>query len=298
MKKMYALLFASAVILAGCSTEAKYTTKNVSLSMEVKQVSCGFCEVLFHTDKDAYYYVAVEKVREGVDPMKIQKQFMTLSLDYAYKEYINWRFEHLYNGESHIAEFSSHSLQYGEQDYFFTELQPDTDYWIYCFVVDPSSNSPSGDLVLQTVRTESTSKIKVNFEYRINGIWDYIYPLDESGQLIFYLPWVGETVDEIKLREIGAESPGKYFTERFASLAESDKLHIFYGMYAHENNGEGDGTSETVFEEGHTYYTALASFDGPLIFTGPYKNYNIYKFTWTKDLKKTFTISDDTLGNW
>lgn len=101
-----ALCLLAAALTSGCDTEARYKTKNVSLSMEIVRKSCGFIETKFHTDKDAYYYVAVEKVREGVDPHKISSQFMQLSLDYAYKEYINWRYELLYNGEKHVAEFS------------------------------------------------------------------------------------------------------------------------------------------------------------------------------------------------
>ena len=137
-----------AALFAGCRTDALYETEDVRLDLKIARTSCGFVEAKFSTDKDAYYYVSIEKVREGVDPMSIENQFKTLALDYAYKEYINWRFEHLYNGEEHIAEFSSHSLQYGDQDKFFTDLDPDSDYSVLCFVVDPNTNKPCGDLVL------------------------------------------------------------------------------------------------------------------------------------------------------
>ncbi len=288
------LLFASS-----CNPEAKYTTKKVTLSMEIVQKSCGFAEVKFHTNRDAYYYIAAEKVREGVDPMEISEQFKTLSLDFAYKEYINWRYELLYNGEKHVADFASHSLQYGDLTYFFTGLEDDTDYWIYGFVVDPETNAPAGDLVLETVHTDATSKIKISFNYRVNDTWDYVYPNDRDGQLTFLIPWLGETQDSLKLRdELKAAAPGRYFSQRFTDLRASGKGNILYGMYAHNNDGIGDGTSETLFEEGHTYYTAIASFDGPLIMDGEYRNWNIYKFTWKKGLKRSFTPEDDTLGAW
>lgn len=297
MKRLLYMLCALAVV-AGCDTEAKYTTKRVTLTMDVIQVSCGFCEVIYSTDKDAYYYIAAEKVREGVDPMAIQEQFKTLALDYAYKEYINWRYDLLYKGEPHIAEFSSHSLQYGKQNYFFNELEPDTDYWVYGFVVDPATNKPAGDLVIQTVHTKATSEIKVNFKYRISDRWDYVYPLDEKGEINFYLPWVGETVDSLKLREMNVQAPGRYFIERMNTLRESGTANVFYGMYAHNNDGYGDGTSSTLFEEGHTYYTAMASFDGPIILEGEYRNYAIYKFTWYPSMQRVFTSEDDTFGAW
>lgn len=297
MKRLLYMLCVLAVI-AGCDTEAKYTTKKVTLTMDIIQVSCGFCEVIYSTDKDAYYYIAAEKVREGVDPMNIQEQFKTLALDYAYKEYINWRYDLLYKGEPHIAEFSSHSLQYGVQNYFFNGLEPDSDYWVYGFIVDPATNRPAGDLVIQTIHTRATSEIKVNFKYRISNNWDYVYPLDENGEINCYLPWVGETVDSLKLRELNVQAPGRYFIERMNALRESGTANVFYGMYAHNNDGYGDGTSSTLFEDGHTYYTAIASFDGPIILEGEYRNYAIYKFTWYPSMQRVFTSEDDTFGAW
>lgn len=294
------LMFVTVVGATGCDTEAKYSTSKVNLDMHIVQKSCGFIEAKFHTNKDAYYYISIEKVREGVDPMQIETQFKTLALDYAYKEYINWRYELLYNGVKHIAEFSSHCLQYGDQDYFFTGLDEDTDYWVFAFVVDPKTNSPAGKLVLNTMRTDATSKRKMHFNYRVNGTWDFVYPIDESGELTSVIPWLGETIDSVTLRdELKAAAPGRYFAERFQELRRSEDRHVFYGMYAHNNDGEGDGTSKTEFEKGHTYYTAVASFDGPLIMEGEYRNWNIYKISkWQPDMKKSYTVEDDTLGAW
>lgn len=293
------LVLGCALSLYSCDIESRYFTTGVTLKMDIERTSCGFIEAKFHTSQDAYYYISVEPVREGVDPMQISSQFMTLALDYAYKEYINWRFELLYNGEEHIAPFSSHSLQYGDQDYFFTDLTADTDYWVFGFVVDPDTNTPCGELVLQTVHTDATSQIKVHFNYRINDTWDYVYPYDENESLISIIPWIGETIDSTRLRdEIQHETPGEYFAERFEELRISDSANVFYGMYAHNNNGAGDGTSETEFIEGNTYYTAIASFDGPIIMEGEYKNWNIYKFKWSSGLKQKFTPADDTLGAW
>ena len=82
------------------------------------------------------------------------------------------------------------------------------------------------------------------------------------------------------------------------ALQGTDSPNIFHGMYAHKNDGVGDGTSTTRFEQGHTYYTALASFDGPLVLEGAMRNYSIFKFTWTPGLQRKFSSEDDTLGAW
>lgn len=297
--KRWAYILLIQLLLLGCSTDAEYRANNVDLNIEVLNVSCGFCEVHFETSKPAYYYIAAEKVREGVDPLKIEEQFKTLSLDYAYKNYINWRYELLYNGEPHIAEFSSHSLQYGEMTHFFTSLEEDTDYWVYAFIVDPYTNSPVGELVIEEIHTKPTSEEKIYFKYRVDDTWDYVYPLDEEGKINPHIPWVGETVDSLVLRnEIKPVTPGYYFIDRMQDLRTSGKAYIRYGMYAHNNDGIGDGSSLTEFVEGHTYYTAIACFDGPIILEGKYKNYSIYKFKWKKGLKQVFTREDDTMGAW
>ena len=292
------LLSCCLVLLASCQPEPAYRTKNVTLDMKLKRVSSGFIQAEFIPSKKAYFYVATEPVREGFEPMARQQQFMTLALDYAYKEYINWRFGHLYEGEEHIAEFSSHCLQYGELDKYFTDLKPDTDYWVYGFIVDPETNKPCSDLVLETVHTAPSTTVKTVFEYRINDVWDYVYPMDEKGDLCFYIPWVGETIDSVELRKLGVKAPGHHFISRMQKLQEEGTANIFYGMYAHKNDGVGDGTSSTRFEDNHTYYTAIASFDGPLVLEGEYRNYSIYKFTWHPGMQKKFLKDEDTLGAW
>ena len=59
----------------------------------------------------------------------------------------------------------------------------------------------------------------------------------------------------------------------FLTMSKSDlKENIHYGVSVVYNDGY---LSEEAFEEGHTYYTAIVSFDG---FIG---NNVIYRFVWT-----------------
>ena len=80
MRQRILALMILAALFAGCRTDALYETEDVRLDMKIARTSCGFVEAKFSTDKDAYYYVSIEKVREGVDPMSIQNQFKTLLL--------------------------------------------------------------------------------------------------------------------------------------------------------------------------------------------------------------------------
>jgi hypothetical protein len=255
----------------------------VEISIDVEQVSAGFAQVRFSTNKEAFYLISIQPTKEGIDPQKIAKTFMLLSLDSAYADYLYWRNKQLQQNIPFVADFSSHSLQYGDIKHFFTLLQPNTDYWVYAFVVDPRTNKPAGKLFVETITTDSVSRIPVQFEYRVDGYWDYIYPVDSTGAIISTIPWVGETMDSITIREGGWRVPGEYFFDRFKNVYYEDYERILYGIYAHENNGVGDGTSKTHFKVGTTYYTAMAALDAPLVFPLPRNIYNIYRFTWMGD---------------
>ena len=260
-----------------CDPEARWETENVDITISVKTVSAGFIECSFTTSKEAYFLIAIEEVRDDFNPLAHQKQFMMLALDSANREYINWRHDLLKDGEFNVAPFASHSLQYGSTDHFFTGLLPNVEYWIYAFVVDPSTLKPCGRLHLLRVQTTGESIMDVHFEYRVKGVWDYIYPMDSTGNVFGQFPYIATTRDSLELVEEAANNelvtdPNTYFTiwmfERFLSPEKAD---IFYGVKAVENDGVG---SHLFFREGHTYYTGIGGFDGS------FKQMTIYKFKW------------------
>ena len=287
-------------VLAACNPNAVAYTEGVEITIDVEQVSAGFAQVRFSTNKEAFYLISIQPTREDIDPQKIAKTFMLLSLDSAYADYLYWRNKQLQQHIPFVADFPSHSLQYGNIKHFFTLLRPNTEYWVYAFVGDPITNKPAGKLFVETITTDSTSRIPVQFEYRIDGYWDYIYPKDSMGEIISTIPWVGETIDSVSIREGGWNSPGEYFFERFKHVYHEDYERILYGIYAHENNGVSDGTSATYFKEGTTYYTAMAALDAPLKFPLPRNIYNIYRFTWISETTDTILVPQNSLpvGEW
>ena len=297
MRRLLPVLFCA--IFAACNPDAVAYTDGVEITIDVEQVSAGFAQVRFSTNKEAYYLISIQPTQEGIDPQAIAKTFMLLSLDSAYADYLYWRNKQLQQHIPFVADFSSHSLQYGNIKHFFTLLQPSTEYWVYAFIVDPNTNKPAGKLFLETITTDSISRIPVQFEYRIDGYWDYVYPKDSAGEIISTIPWVGETMDSITIREEGCRVPGEYFFKRFENVYTEEYDRILYGIYAHNNNGESDGTSNTRFEVGKTYYTAMAALDAPLVFPLPENIYNVYRFTWQGDTTNLyFTPEDCTGGAW
>lgn len=289
--RAYRLWFMGMLAFLGfaCSPEAPYQTSNVDVQMDMKTVSAGFVECSFSTSKDAYYLIAIEPAREGYDPMTNQKQFMMLALDSANLNYLSWRNWLLKEGEINVAPFSSYALQYGAINHFFTGLQPSTKYWVYSFVVDPDKLQPCGKLYLSTVVTKAESVVDVHFEYRVKGYWDYIYPLDTKGNIYTRFPYIATTRDSLEIAETGKE-PEAYFTEWFEQMIKYGAYtEVYYGVKAIENDGLN---SHLMFEPGHTYYTAIAGFDGEI------GNNIICQFTWqNKNSEFYFKDEDNDSGD-
>lgn len=284
-KPLLSLSLLVGVLFSSCDPEAPWETENVKIEIEVQYVSSGFVECLFVPNKDAYYLIACEPVREDYNPMEHQKQFMMLAIDSANVEYLTWRNNLLKQGEFNIAPFSSHALQYGEVDHFFTGLTNNTDYWIYAFAVNPETLQPASKLYLQTIHTRTTSEIDIHFDYRVKDQWDYIYPIDSIGNVYGHFPYIATTCDSL---EIPAEefqfSPFNYFSNWASDrYMNPQQTTVYYGVQAVENDGKN---GHALFQEGHIYYTAICGFDGN------YQNLTIYKFRWAEDINLYFIDED------
>lgn len=274
-------------LLASCNPESPWVTDNVTIEIVEETVSAGYAEYTFKPSRDAYYLIACVPVKEDENPLEHPKQFMMLALDSANTEYILWRNGLLKEGEFNIAPFASHCLQYGPVTHFFTNLTPNTEYWIYAFVVNPETLKPAGKLFIETVKTTAESVMDIHFDYRVRGIWDYVYPLNPDGKIVNKFPYLASTVDSATLTDIwGGISPEDYFNDLFTTIDEiKDESAVHYGVTVVKNDGSG---TSIPFEEGHTYYTAIVSYDG---FMG---NNVIYKFTWTgEDFEAYFTDEDN-----
>ena len=300
---IFVLCLLSIVLCPSCKTEAPWTTKDVNITMEVKTVSAGFIECEFSTNKEAYYLIAIEPARTDYDPMAHQKEFMMLALDSANVEYIQWRNWLLKSGETNIAPFASHALQYGKVNHFFTNLEPSTDYWVFAFVVNPDKLQPAGKLYLARLKTKAESTVNVFFEYRVRGYWDYIYPVDSTGHIYDHFPYMCATRDSLEILEDVPESERStvqldtvalwYFSDYFEAFMKPGvdvSPLLNYGVKAVENDG---WNSYLQFEVGHTYYTAIVGWDGEM------GNNVIYKFTWTgEDFEAYFKNEDSFIYDW
>ena len=269
---LLAAILTFALSLCACRPEAQWTDKGVEVQISINNVSATLVDCNFSTNKDAYYLIGIEEVRPGYDPMKQQKQYMTLALDSANLEYLSWRYELLKNGEFNIAPFASHSLHYGETDYIFSRLWPDNDYWIYAFAVNPETLEPIGILHLVQVTTAKVSTIDLHFDYRVKDRWDYIYPVDSLGRIVTNFPYIATTRDSL---EIASDpvlyDPKPYFIFYMIEQFEKRTANEYFGVKAIENDGV---SSHLIFEEGHTYYTFICGFDSSE------HQIALYRFVW------------------
>lgn len=287
--KLAVSLLAVIAFFFSCSPEAPWETEGVEVSMKQKTVSAGFVEYEFSTNKDAYYLIAICEPWEDYNPVANSKQFMQLALDSAYAKYLIWRNDLLRNKEFNVAPFASHSLQYGKITHFFTGLIPDHDYWVYAFPVNPETMKPVGKLELEHLQTTETSTVEIRFDYRVKGVWDYIYPVDTFGNVNARFPYIAITEDSVTIAkdEVAEGNPYLYFmfweTQMFL---HPELAMVYYGVKAIENNG--DLSSNIEFEEGHTYYTSITGYDGL------FKHMAIYKFTWHKGCEYYFQDTDST----
>lgn len=302
-RSMVIALFAGILLLCSMTSchidEVPAYTNNVEITIDVQKVSAGYAHVTFSTNKKAFYLIGIQQAKDTVDLQQVAKHFMLLALDRAYVDYLDWRNQQLQQLTPFIADFASHSLQYGTVDHFFTFLETDQDYWVYAFVVDHTSNKPAGRLFCQTIHTNDSSTIPIDFHYRVEGVWDYVYPMDSTGEIHSHIPWVGETIDSITLRQQGWNTPGEYFFHRFTQQYENSDSPVNYGIAAKENNGEGDHVSNIKFEVGKTYYTGMATLDAPLLYPLPKHVYDIYRFTWQGDSTNIYLTPAQSLdGSW
>ena len=301
----FALLASAVCFLSSCNPEAKAVSGlQVNIDITPQVISSGFMQFTMETDKEAYYHVGIVPRSEAPDLTSnaAVRAFMNLELDEAYTNYIVWRHSLLEQGEPYIAEFPTHSLQYGKIEYNFTLLKPATDYMVYAFVVDAKTNKPDGRLFTYYASTYDESfYADMQFEYRVRGYWDYVYPVynfhgSEAYSIVDFVPWVGATVDSLDLLGAPYNTIHDFFGDLFGQYVDyqlSDWLR--FGIYAHNNNGLGDGSSYTLFEEGHTYYTGLALMDGYL----DRDIIVIYKFTWQgEDTQYYFTPVMRLTADW
>lgn len=303
--KIQMILSVLLLLMAACNTKAPYKTKNVSVNLQVLEVSAGYATVKSSTSNYAYYTTGICELDSGQTwPYTDEHHFMTMYLDELYIWYLTWRHDLLEQGVPYIATFDDHALTYGTVTRNISRLVPGHTYFLYGFVVDPKLREPVGNLSYITFTCPESSNKCINFDYRIDNSWDFVYPLDISGEIYSNHPYMVSTISESELLEHfggdtvgvdGLNKPAWYFYNEMLEYyhTASDDNRINYGVYT-MNHGSQENNVD-VFESGKTYYTGIFSADGML----KCDKYQVYKFTWQPNMQQKFQYGKDNIGmNW
>ena len=268
MRKSYVILYLASLLtvlcLTSCDPDAIYYTKDVTVKIEQKRRSISYVEAEFTTNKEAYYYMNIlpDSNTEYVNLMrKKPKQFMSLMIDSAYVEYVEWRYSFLKSGVTTVADFASHSLRYGPVKKFFQNLKEGSKYHLFAFAVDAESNKPIGELYTLDVETLTHQAVNIHFNARVSGNWFYIYPLDEKNSVIDYSPYVWSYIDEEFFEEKYKKNPEAFLRFLLYGDEEEGYVDITADISSMGIDVDNDNDSQ-VLEPGMTCYIIIASLDG------------------------------------
>ena len=267
-------LLAAVAALSGCNGFAKYNTKNVTIKVDIADISSGYICADFEPSKDAYYIAGAMEITDEYDPVNKPDHFMTLMADSLYRQYLDWRYEYLKDQVSYVADFSSHSLMYGATTRYFVDVEPDTDYWVYSFVVDPNSNQPCGDLYLTTVHTTAVHDGRLFFEATTDdetGFYVYPYSLD-TGELSDDIPYTYDIAYSYEIFTYQGQTLEdgirKYCDNLYATIVRYNLLSSWMAFGV-----DYEDQSEWLLD-GVESYLIIGEFDGGIV------NRTVYRFTW------------------
>jgi len=307
MKNKFCIILAFvAAVLAGCSTVAPYDTEDVTIDLQVVDVSAGYATLSIEPSKETYYLAGLVELDSGqTEPAPDDVHFMNLQLDQANIDYLEWRHGLLEDKVPYIASFVDHMLYYGSVTHTVVHLVPGRRYCLYAFVVDPVTIKPVGSLFCKSFTTMDSSLKVVNFDYRIDDWWDFVYPVDSTGQIYSAFPYVVATVSKDHLLNyFGNDTTGNdnlnkpytyfimYMLSSNYSASGYDESMIEYGVYSACHEYAEYAPDSLVFEPGKTYYTGIFGADG---MTNE-SQCQIYRFTWQPGMKQTFSHLTDNVG--
>ena len=212
--KIYNLLSAIACsigLLSACNFESEmhFLQKPVDIDIEVREETLGATKVYITAtpEHQEVYYVWDVVPRSRIDSFeRSEKQYMELVLDGLYLKYIEWRHQKLERGEPFIGTFANQFMSYGNTHYFFTELTPDTDYYVWAFCVNSANNKPMGPLIKQPFHTKPEApadyRNPMTFDFEVNGSEVMIVPSVEDVD--DYYVWSYINVDALQLQYGGS----------------------------------------------------------------------------------------------
>ena len=241
------------LIFASCNNgEAVYITEptEINLFVDPNQLTASTASItVTPVDDRAYFYIECKPVSHYT-PGTMDKDFMILTMDSVYIEYLTWRYNHLIIGENYVAPFSSHCLKYGVQDVHFKNLEPMSEYMVYAFCVNPISNQPMGDLFYLYFQTDSLRNVDLTFQFKIEKQILYVMPSNDKDNYVM----------DITSKEMFVDTYNSNPVAFLANGIDEAKAWNVLEFYLHQNAVQID--LEGGFEPNSIYVLAASAYDG------------------------------------
>jgi len=265
-----------------CDPEAKYYTEGVKIEIEVPKYSAGYAVAEYKTNKECYYLTGIENIGNK-DIENYPSQYMALAVDSVYVHYVEWRHSYLKKGESNIADFQSHELKYGNSVDLHFPLEPNKEYWLYAFVVDPSTKQPCGDLFKRRIRTRTVAEADVHCDARIDSTWVYAYPKNKQGSINDYCPYFWDFVDDDEFQTKYHGSVDEYLV----NMLPNEDEYYFKSSFGVDVFNDAN---YYYLQVGKTYHWISCTLDGKIA------NKVHYKFEYTsRNMKAEFKYPKDNI---
>jgi len=254
-----------------CRISPEYGVKGTKMHLEIKSedIHASYIKVDVKLDDDRHYYYIGAVPVSDYDVQKDNSRFMQLCMDSIYVDYVSWRYDLLVENEEYISTFESHYLYYGNMDIKILELEPETEYLVFTFCVNPKTKEPVGDMYYEYVTTGKFSRTDQTFEIKFtdkkDGAYVTIIPSDDSRSYVYSL--------------VSKESFDKDYDGSGKKVLKADidlykEYHFLQYIYC------SGFTSESFWyvTEGEEYIVLVAGVDGDLT-TDVYGKTFTYPFT-------------------
>ncbi|MCQ2184502.1 MAG: hypothetical protein MJY62_03725 [Bacteroidales bacterium] len=192
MKRYAILIFAAAIaLISSCDYKQEISRKPTRIAFSVYTVQSNYADIYLTPEDDRVFYTAniIRKDEFEAAMKKMSEQvFMEKYLDSARAFYNNWRRINVAPEERYVATFEDYMMHYSTTLKYFTNLKPETDYFVYAFCVDTDRMIPLGELQKFYLRTPPISSEAVDFQMHFlvkenNGIVSYYVKPITNGHL-------------------------------------------------------------------------------------------------------------------
>lgn len=192
--KRIIILAAVLFTAVSCSYKQKVTGHPISFKIEPSVVKSNYIVADVTPEDDRAFYLVECIEKEFVDEFlsrKPEEVLMQMVIDTVVRHYHVWKSNYYrYENEKYVATFEDFELYYAFNSLTFTHLDPETDYCLLAFGVNPDKQIPVGELYRIPVRTTAIVPEKSNMEF------DFMVKASDGNMSCYVKPTAGGKISK------------------------------------------------------------------------------------------------------